>query len=74
MRVAVAVVGDHCGWSAGRCTRGGLGGDEDWYEPHEPELEGAGLPWFYFIANASTLVEELRSRYLAESSALWGAE
>lgn len=72
---ADVVAGDQCGWSGGRCVRLGVAGaDGDWYEPHEPELERAGLPWFFFIPDSSHLVQELRARYLAEAAALWGSE
>jgi hypothetical protein len=66
------VTEDYCSGSFGRCKRGGLGGDTDWYEPCEPVLERDGLPWFYFIAGIDNLVEELRERFLTESAALWG--
>jgi len=46
--------------------------DRDFCEPQEPELSRAGLPWFFFIADASKVVEELRAAYIAEATALWG--
>jgi len=50
-----------CGCGFGRCTRvWGSEGSRDWYEPHEPMLEGAGLPWFYFIPTSTGLIEELQ--------------
>jgi len=62
-----------CGCSFGICTRmSPAEGDHDWYEPHEPRLERAGLPWFYFIPRADKLVDELKSAYRSESEQLWG--
>jgi hypothetical protein len=64
---------DRCGCDFGVCTRlDPVHGDHDWYEPNEPELQGAGLPWFYFIPSAEKVSEELRTAYLEESRALWG--
>jgi hypothetical protein len=35
-----------CACSFGVCTRlDPIQGDHDWYEPHEPRLAQAGLPW-----------------------------
>jgi len=65
------VIGDHCSGSFGRCSRGGLEGDQDLYEPHEPALAREGLPWFYFISDASHVVDDLREAYVTESTALW---
>jgi|GEM_PF-1714413 len=64
-----------CGCSFGRCLRLDFEpGDKDWYEPHEPALERAGLPWFYFIPAPHMLVEELQPTYIDESERLWGRE
>ena len=62
-----------CLCSHGVCTRlDHARGDHDWYEPHESELEEAGLPWFYFVPSPEILVGELRDDYIAESQVLWG--
>jgi hypothetical protein len=47
-------------------------GDRDWYEPHEPNLEHAALPWFYFVPTPEKLVPGIRARYIQDSEALWG--
>ncbi len=47
-------------------------GTGDYYEPHEPNLEQQGLPWFYFIPNAHMLVDDLKETYQRESQDLWG--
>lgn len=58
----------------GLCTRlDPVGGDRDWYEPDEPDLEEAGLPWFYF-ASPRSLAPGLSERYIDESETLWGNE
>ncbi len=65
----------HCGCSYGRCIRlDSLHGDKDWYEPCEPALAQAGLPWFYFIPAPHLLVDEARAEYIADSEQLWGAQ
>jgi hypothetical protein len=62
-----------CGSPFGICTRyDAEQGDYDWYEPHEPNLDEAGLPWFYFIANPDKLVPEWRRKYIEETEPLWG--
>ncbi|MBZ9750601.1 hypothetical protein K7W42_06975 [Deinococcus sp. HMF7604] len=61
-----------CDCPVGLCRRWSPEGKTDWYEPCEPLLERAGLPWFYFIPSPSKLVEELRGAYILESEALWG--
>ncbi len=59
----------------GVCTRlNPAQGDRDWYEPDEPDLEEAGLPWFFFINTPASLVRSLSEKYIAESEALWGKE
>jgi len=46
----------------GTCSRAvPAPGNRDWYEPHEPALKKAGLPWFYFIPSADKLVEDVAS-------------
>ncbi len=70
---AQRVIHPHCGCQFGRCLRlYPLEGNHDWYEPHEPALAHAGLPWFYFIPAPVAVNEDLRSTYSAESEALWG--
>lgn len=46
----------------------------DSYEGHGPNLERAGLPWFYFYPSPDKLTPQVRERYIAESEALWGKE
>lgn len=62
-----------CGCGFGACRR--LRPDEsgtDWYEPHEPRLDAAGLPWFYFTVFDS-LREDFWPRFIQEATQLWGA-
>ena len=62
-----------CGCTFGKCIRADKkNGDRDWYEPCEPALKKDGLPWFYFIPNPDSLVEESKQRYIQESELLWG--
>lgn len=73
--MAVAQVGPEscCGCSFGVCSRlGTSAADADWYEPDEPALARAGLPWFFFISSADRLTGELREKYLREAAQLWG--
>ena len=49
-------------------------GDRDWYSTDNPDLEEAGLPWFYFIPSPDSLVPHARDKYIADSEALWGRE
>lgn len=64
----------HCGCSFGLCTRlGAPGADADWYEPDEPALERAGLPWFFFIPSAARLPADRQEEYVRESARLWGS-
>jgi hypothetical protein len=44
----------------------------DYYEDHGPNLERAGLPWFYFYPTPLKLAKRVRQEYIAESEALWG--
>ncbi len=68
-------VAQGCRCPCGLCTRlDAEQGDHDWYEPHEPNLRQAGLPWFYFIPTPAKLVPDLRTSYIEESEALWGEE
>lgn len=61
-----------CTW--GPCTRlEPTTGVRDFYEPCDPELAEAGLPWFYF-STLDTLRAELHERFLRDASELWGAE
>jgi hypothetical protein len=40
-----------CRCTFGKCVRNkDANGLKDWYEPCEPELEKAELPWFYFMS------------------------
>ena len=47
-------------------------GDRDRYEPEEQMLEKAGLPWFYFVADLTTLVPVRRDEALHWAKRLWG--
>jgi hypothetical protein len=47
-------------------------GDADFYEPHTPNLERAGLPRFYFVTLES-LRPEFHEQFLRESEELWGS-
>jgi hypothetical protein len=63
---------DGCACPFGRCTRlDPPSGDADFYEPHVPNLERAGLPKFYF-ATLESLRTELHEQFLRESEELWG--
>jgi hypothetical protein len=62
-----------CACQFGRCVRlDPSTGDADFYEPHEPKLEQAGLPWFYFTT-LKNLRSELHEQFLRESAELWGS-
>ena len=62
-----------CGCAFGLCTRvDAANGDHDWYEPSEPNLARADLPWFYFIPSIENLDGEFHKAYLKESQSLWG--
>lgn len=61
-----------CGCSFGLCRR--LHDEQsltDWYEPHEPRLEAAGLPWFYF-STLESLREDFHQTFIQEATQLWG--
>ena len=63
-----------CGCSFGRCVRDPDGsGPIDWYEPCEPALAQAALPWFYFTPGPHKLIPELHDQYITESELLWGS-
>ena len=63
-----------CACSFGVCTRlDKEGGCRDFYEPCEPRLEEAGLPWFYFVTLAC-LHPTFHARFKRESKAHWGSE
>ena len=49
-------------------------GQRDGYEDDRPNLEQAGLPWFYFYPSPDSLVPEVREKYVRESEAVWGKE
>ncbi len=62
-----------CGRAFGLCKReDSINGKQDCYEPCEPELKKADLPWFYFISSEEILVEDLREKYKIESAEFWG--
>lgn len=62
-----------CACTFGSCTRNKAAvGDRDWYEPCEPNLRAAGLPWFYFVPSPEKLAPPFREQFLAESRELWG--
>jgi len=64
-----------CGYSCGSCKRlSGSEKDKDLYEPNEPMLEQAGLPWFYFIPSTEQLAEPFHEEYIREAEALWGTD
>ncbi|HWI55109.1 MAG TPA: hypothetical protein VNT57_05425 [Desulfobacteria bacterium] len=55
---------ESCGCSFGTCIRNEAEkGVHDWYEPNEPYLEKADLPWFYFISNPVKLKKDDRDIY-----------
>ncbi len=61
-----------CRRTFGLCKReDSANSDKDWYEPCEPELKKADLPWFYFISSGEKLVENLREKYKIESAKFW---
>lgn len=58
----------------GKCMRNDIQrGLKDVYEPHEPNLDDAGLPWFYFTTKES-LAEEFHEDYDRDSEAWWNPE
>lgn len=62
-----------CRLGPGGCSRNcEQVGERDSYEACEPELESAGLPWFYFVPAVTSLKAEFRERYIRESRKLWG--
>jgi hypothetical protein len=70
---AVPVMDAGCTCSFGLCIRAdAIKGDSDWYEPNEPALAKASLPWFYFIPSVKKVADELREDYMRESTRIWG--
>ena len=70
---ATTVEQGQCGCSFGTCVRSDPAvGNQDWYEPHEPNLATAGLPWFLFIPDPYGLAGKTRRQYIVESEQLWG--
>ena len=66
-----------CRCEHGICTRNDIEkGTRDYYESDGPDLELAGLPWFYFYSSPSSLTERggIREKYIVESEVLWGKE
>ncbi len=51
-------------------------GTNDFYESDGPDLELAGLPWFYFITSPSNVTarNELRDKYVLDSETFWGKD
>lgn len=71
----LGLVKEGCPYWSGVCSRNDqVAGDVDLYEPHEPQLEEDGLPWFYFISSTQNLVPQLHEAYLRESQILWGCK
>jgi hypothetical protein len=61
-----------CGCHFGPCRRSRVdAGATDYYEPCEPRLEAAGLPWFYFTT-LDSLREEFHQKFLQEAAQHWG--
>jgi hypothetical protein len=71
---AVEVNSAGCGCTSfGVCVRLDSNvGTHDWYEPHEPNLEAAELPWFYFIPSPEMVDEGNKKKYILQSEAIWG--
>ena len=66
-----------CTCEHGICIRKDIEkGAHDCYESDEPDLELAGLPWFYFYSSPDNLTERngIREKYIVESEALWGKD
>ena len=58
-----------CGCPFEQCVRDPDGsGPINWYEPCEPALAEAGLPWFYFTPGPHTLIPELYSQGRLETN------
>lgn len=69
------VVSARCACIFGKCSRNQADpGSRDWYEPANDFLRKAELPWFYFIANKTNLVQESWDEYERKSRRLWGCE
>jgi hypothetical protein len=70
---AVEVKSAGCGCSFGVCIRfDSKVGIHDLYEPNEPKIEAAALPWFYFISSPEQLYGISKRNYILQSEALWG--
>ncbi|EGO64681.1 hypothetical protein [Acetonema longum] len=64
MQAAKIVHESFCSCSFGICLRNPLRqGERDRYEPHEPNLDAAGLPHFYFISNPARLNQRKKKLY-----------
>jgi hypothetical protein len=62
-----------CACQFGSCIRRDVAnGVADFYEPHEPRLKAAGLPWFYFT-HPACLNPTALERMLSESAGYWHA-
>jgi hypothetical protein len=60
-----------CSCTFGLCKRlDPVNGTQDFYEPCEPRLEEAGLPWFYFCTLKS-LSPEFQQKFLLEAQQWW---
>lgn len=63
-----------CSCMFGPCTRlDPVNGSRDHYEPCEPELLRAGLPWFYF-STLENLHPKFHEQFLRESQAHWATQ
>jgi hypothetical protein len=61
-----------CACRFGLCRRLRSGeGNVDYYEPCEPHLRAAGLPWFFFCT-LDGLNQESQQKFLMEAIQLWG--
>jgi hypothetical protein len=68
-----AIPEGRCECGFGVCTRlDPVNGEGDFYEPCEPELEDADLPWFYFMDPTRLLASPFRKKYLRLVRELWG--
>ena len=73
LAVATRVDEARCGCGFGTCIRlDPTPTNRDWYEPHEPNLAAASLPWFFFIPDPFGLPGKARKRYINASERLWG--
>jgi hypothetical protein len=73
LEASTTITESHCGCAFGLCTRlDPVHGDHDWYEPDEPHLSEARLPWFYFITGPENVADEERNEYIRAAFELWG--